>query len=158
MQLKLCKNIVDAVIRMNLRTYSELITIPTFIERYRYLRLGGRVGEETFGFDRYLNQLFYNSNEWKEIRDYVILRDTGNNDYCRDLGMDGYDIHGRILIHHMNPITKEDILRRSKYLLDPEYLISTIKNTHDAIHYGDESLLITEPIVRSRYDTCPWRH
>lgn len=140
-----------------IRTYSELITLPTFIERYRYLRLGGRVGEETFGFDRYLNQLFYKSDEWLAIRDYVILRDTGSNDYCQDLGMEGHDIRGRILIHHMNPITKEDILRRTKYLLDPEYLISTIKNTHDAIHYGDESLLITAPIERRPNDTCPWR-
>lgn len=142
-----------------IRTYSELITIPTFEERYRYLRLGGRVGEETFGFDRYLNQLFYKSPEWLEVRDYVILRDTGYNDYCQDLGMEsGYDIHGQILIHHMNPITREDILRRTKYLLDPEYLISTINNTHNAIHYGDESLLITAPIERRKNDTCPWRH
>lgn len=143
---------------MIIRTYSELITIPTFEERYHYLKLDGRVGEETFGFDRYLNQQFYKSDEWRSIRDYVILRDTGYNDYCQDLGMsDGHDIHGRILIHHMNPITKEDILRRSKYLLDPEYLICTIKNTHDAIHYGDESLLMTGPIVRTQNDTCPWR-
>lgn len=142
-----------------IRTYSELITIPTFEERYRYLRLGGRVGEDTFGFDRYLNQSFYqNDREWKAVRDYVILRDTGNNDYCQDLGMPcDHDIYGRVLVHHMNPITKEDILRRTKYLLDPEYLICTIKNTHDAIHYGDESLLITAPPERSRNDTCPWR-
>lgn len=140
-----------------IRTYSELITIPTFIERYRYLRLGGTVGEETFGFDRYLNQLFYKSDEWRAIRDYVIIRDTGNGDYCRDLGMDGHDIRGRILVHHMNPITKDDILRRSELLLNPEYLICTIKSTHDAIHYGDENLLITEPVVRTMNDTCPWR-
>lgn len=142
---------------MIIRTYSELITIPTFIERYRYLRLDGRVGEATFGFDRYLNQLFYTSDEWKAIRDYVIIRDTGHNEKCQDLGMEGHDIYGRILIHHMNPITKDDILKRTKYLLDPEYLISTIKNTHDAIHYGDESLLITTPPERTRNDTCPWR-
>lgn len=142
---------------MIIRTYSELITLPTFEERYRYLRLGGKVGEETFGFDRYLNQQFYKSDEWLEIRDYVIIRDTGNNDYCRDLAVDGYDIRGRIMIHHMNPINKEDILKKSKYLLDPEYLICTTKNTHDAIHYGDESLLIKAPVVRSKYDTCPWR-
>ena len=140
-----------------IRTYSELITLPTFMERYRYLKLDGRVGEETFGFDRYLNQKFYKSDEWLAIRDYVILRDTGPNDYCQDLGVDGHDIRGRILIHHMNPITREDILHRSKFLLDPEYLICTIDNTHRAIHYGDESLLITEPIVRSKNDTCPWR-
>lgn len=142
---------------MIIRTYSELITLPTFIERYRYLRLDGRVGEETFGFDRYLNQLFYKSDEWLAIRDYVILRDTGSGDYCKDLGVEGHDIHGRILIHHMNPITKEDILHRSDFLLNPEYLISTIKSTHDAIHYGDESLLIQAPIERRRNDTCPWR-
>lgn len=142
---------------MRIRTYSELIELPTFIDRYRYLRLGGKVGEETFGFDRYLNQLFYKSKEWLAIRDYVILRDTGGNDYCQDLGMRGHNIHGRILIHHMNPIDKEDILRRSKYLLDPEYLISTIKSTHDAIHYGDESLLVLDPIERRPNDTCPWR-
>lgn len=142
---------------MSIKTYSELITIPTFIDRYRYLRLGGRVGEDTFGFDRYLNQLFYKSDKWLAVRDYVILRDTGGGDYCRDLGMDGHDIHGRILVHHMNPITIDDILRESEYLLNPEYLISTIKNTHDAIHYGDESLLVTEPIERRKYDTCPWR-
>ena len=136
----------------NIRTYSELITLPTFEERYRYLRLGGRVGEETFGFDRYLNQIFYKSVEWRSIRDHVIIRDCG----C-DLGMPDREIHGRIIVHHMNPIYQEDILRRSKYLLDPEYLICTIKNTHDAIHYGDENLLITVPVERSKNDTCPWR-
>lgn len=137
----------------SIKTYSELITIPTFKERYEYLMLKGLVGEETFGYDRYLNQSFYKSREWMDIRDYVIIRDNG----C-DLGMPGHEIHGRILIHHMNPIKKEDILRRSKFLLDPEYLISTIKTTHDAIHYGDENLLIDEPIVRTKNDTCPWRH
>ena len=145
------------VIQMSIKTYSELITLPTFIERYRYLRLGGRVGEDTFGFDRYLNQLFYKSDEWKAVRDYVILRDTGYHDYCQDLGVEGYNIHGRIIIHHMNPITKEDILQRSEYLLNPEYLISTTDITHKAIHYGDERLLMTEPIERRPNDTCPWR-
>lgn len=140
-----------------IRTYSELITIPTFIERYRYLRLGGRVGEETFGFDRYLNQQFYKSDEWLRIRDYIILRDTGRNDYCQDLGVDGYDIRGRILIHHMNPITVDDIIHRSDFLLNPEYLICTTKNTHDAIHYGNEDILIQAPIERRKNDTCPWR-
>lgn len=137
---------------MNIRRYSELITIPTFKERYEYLRLGGQVGKETFGFDRYLNQVFYRSKEWKSIRDYVITRDNG----C-DLGIEGREIPGRILIHHMNPITAEDIYNRSEFLLDPEYLISTIKITHDAIHYGDESLLLSEPIERTKNDTCPWR-
>lgn len=135
-----------------IRTYSELITFPTFVERFQYLKLGGIVGEDTFGFDRYLNQTFYRSAKWKEIRDYVILRDNG----C-DLGVEGHDIHERILVHHMNPITKEDILRESEFLLDPEYLICTIKNTHDAIHYGDESLLITAPVERRKNDTCPWK-
>lgn len=141
----------------NIRTYSELATLRTFEERYEYLRLGGKVGEETFGFDRYLNQSFYKSGEWLRVRDHVILRDTGYNDYCQDLGIDGHDIVGRILIHHMNPITKEDILYRSEYLLDPEYLICVSDNTHKAIHYGDSSLLITAPIERVRNDTCPWR-
>lgn len=137
-----------------IRTYSELIQIPTFIERYRYLRIGGRVGEDTFGFDRYLNQLFYNSDEWKAIRDHVIIRDNG----C-DLGMPDREIVGqKILIHHMNPISVDDIVKRSKYLLDPEYLITTVKNTHDAIHYGSENILIQMPPERTRNDTCPWKH
>ena len=137
-----------------IRTYSELITLPTFEERYRYLRLDGQVGVETFGFDRYLNQIFYRTDkEWLSIRDEVIIRDNG----C-DLGIPGRDIHSRIIVHHMNPITKEDILRRTKYLLDPEYLICTIKRTHDAIHYGDESILMLGPIERTKNDTCPWRH
>lgn len=135
-----------------IRTYSELITLPTFEERFRYLQLNGKVGEETFGFDRYLNQIFYNSEEWKSIRDFVIIRDGG----C-DLGIPDREIYTRILVHHMNPIRQEDILRRSKFLLDPEFLISTMKSTHDAIHYGDESLLILEPIERTQNDTCPWR-
>ena len=149
---RLCKTIVGMVIRMDIRSYSELITIPTFEERFRYLKLDGRVCEETCGFDRYLNQIFYKSNEWLRVRDLVIVRDNG----C-DLGIEGREIYGRILIHHMNPITIDDITRRSKYLLDPEYLITTVKNTHDAIHYGDESLLIKGPIERSKYDTCPWK-
>lgn len=135
-----------------IRTHSELITIPTFEERYEYLRLKGRVGEETFGFDRYINQILYKSDEWLSIRDYVIARDNG----C-DLGVDGYEIYDRILIHHMNPISKEDILYRKDYVLDPEFLITTVKRTHDAIHYGDKDLLITSPIIRSKNDTCPWR-
>ena len=137
-----------------IKTYSELITIPTFIERYRYLKLGGKVGEETFGFDRYLNQYFYNSKEWRDIRDYVIVRDNG----C-DLAHPDQPIPEgvKIYIHHMNPITMEDIVKRSKYLLDPEYLISTIKLTHDAIHYGDEHLLPKALVTRTKYDTCPWK-
>lgn len=134
-----------------MRTYSELITLPTFIERYEYLKLGGRVGEDTFGWERYLNQTFYRSNEWKRIRRVVIIRDNG----C-DLGVDGYEINSRIYIHHINPIGAEDIANVTEFLFDPEYLISTSFNTHQAIHYGDESLLITEPIVRTKDDTKLW--
>lgn len=153
MLLTLCDDTADKVNQMKIiRTYSELILLPTFEERYRYLRLSGKVGEETFGFDRWLNQMFYKDPEWLSIRDYVIVRDNG----C-DLGIQDRKIYSRILVHHMNPITKEDILKRSKFLLDPEYLISTMKNTHDAIHYGDESLLITAPVERTKNDTCPWR-
>lgn len=137
---------------MNIKTYSELSKLTTFEERYRYLRLGGRVGEETFGFDRWINQMFYKDPEWLKIRDEVIIRDNG----C-DLGIEGREIYSRIIVHHMNPITKADILDRSKFLLDPEYLICTVKNTHDAIHYGDENLLITLPMERNVNDTCPWR-
>lgn len=141
------------IMMTNIKTYSELIMIPTFEGRYEYLKLGGRVGVETFGFDRYLNQAFYKSDEWLSVRDYVIARDNG----C-DLGVEGYEIYGRILIHHMNPITKEDILQRSKFLLDPEYLITTVKRTHDAIHYGNNSIIFEAPIERRKNDTCPWRH
>lgn len=140
---------------MTIKTYSELITLPTFEERYRYLRLNGVVGEETFGYDRYLNQKFYRTDkEWLAIRDYVIIRDNG----C-DLGIPDRKIPKgvRILVHHIEPITINDIVNRTRRLLDPDNLISTIKNTHDAIHYGDESLLVTEPIERTPYDTCPWR-
>ena len=137
----------------NIKTYSELITIPTFEERFEYLKLDGQVGVETFGFNRYLNQAFYKSDEWLSIRDYVITRDNG----C-DLGMEGYEIYGRILIHHINPITKDDIVQRSRILLDPENLITTVKRTHDAIHYGDSNLLMRAPIERRKNDTCPWRH
>lgn len=139
--------------RMNIRTYSELITLPTFKDRYLYLKIGGIVGEETFGFDRYINQIFYKSKEWLKVRDEVIIRDQG----C-DLGLEGYEIHSRILIHHMNPITKDDILRRSDFLLNPEYLISTVKRTHDAIHYGNDSILYDSIVERTKNDTCPWRH
>lgn len=135
-----------------LRTYSELSRLQTFRERFEYLRLDGIVGVETFGFDRYLNQVFYNSDEWKTVRKTVIIRDNG----C-DLGMYGYDIHGKIIVHHMNPFSIDDVLHRKEELLDPEFLISTVLNTHNAIHYGDESLLPSAPIVRTRNDTCPWR-
>lgn len=136
-----------------IRTYSELMKLPAFKDRYEYLRLAGDVGVETFGFDRYLNQVFYRSPEWKQIRRQVIIRDNG----C-DLGTPGYEIHGKILIHHMNPLTAEDILSRSDSLLNPEYLICTVLATHNAIHYGDASLLTWEPVERTINDTCPWRH
>lgn len=135
-----------------IRCYSELIELPTFEDRYFYLKLDGRVGEETFGFDRYLNQIFYKSDEWLSVRDRVIVRDLG----C-DLGIKDREIHGRIMVHHMNPITKEDILDRSDFLLNPEYLITTVKRTHDAIHYGDDSLIIQTNIERRKNDTCPWK-
>jgi hypothetical protein len=129
-----------------------LIELPTFEDRYFYLKLDGRVGEETFGFDRYLNQIFYKSDEWLSVRDRIIVRDLG----C-DLGIKDREIHGRIMVHHMNPITKEDILDRSDFLLNPEYLITTVKRTHDAIHYGDDSLIIPTNIERRKNDTCPWK-
>ena len=135
-----------------IRTYSELITLPTFKDRFDYLQLNGLVGKKTFGFDRYLNQQFYKSQEWKRIRGIVILRDNG----C-DLGVEGYEIRGRILIHHMNPITDHDIQNNSKILLDTEYLICVTHNTHNAIHYSDESLICTGPIKRHKNDTCPWK-
>ena len=150
--LQRCVDIAGKVNRIMIRTYSELITLPTFEERFEYLRLGGKVGAETFGFDRYLNQIFYKSDKWLSVRDKVIIRDNG----C-DLGIEGREIYGRILVHHMNPITMDDIVNHSSWILDPEYLITTVKNTHDAIHYSDENLLIKDPIERRKNDTCPWR-
>ena len=147
-----CVDIVDKVRKMT-KTYSELIKLKTFKERYEYLRLDGLIGEETFGFDRYMNQKFYKSKEWKRIRDQVIVRDNG----C-DLGVEGYEIGGRILIHHMNPILLKDIQTLSEFLLNPEYLICTTLDTHNAIHYGNSNLLVIEPIERTKNDTCPWRH
>lgn len=135
-----------------IKTYSELILLPTFLDRYRYLRIGGAVGKETFGYDRYLNQILYRTPEWKRFRNEIIIRDNG----C-DLACEDYEIVGKILIHHIDPITVEDVLRRDPKIFDPENVISTSHNTHNAIHYGDESLLITEPIIRTKNDTCPWR-
>lgn len=138
----------------NLRTYTELSKLKTFKERFEYLKLDGKVGEETFGFDRYLNQMFYTSEEWKRVRNYVITRDCG----C-DLGIKDMEIRDRlILVHHMNPISKQDIIDKTDILLDPEYMITTTKRTHDAIHYGDDSILYNDPIERFKNDTCPWRH
>ena len=138
---------------MNERTYSELIQFSTFEERFKYLSLDGQVGEETYGFDRWMNQAFYRSQEWKQIRNHVIVRDSG----C-DLGILGREIRERIIVHHMNPIMIHDIQFATEYLLNPEFLICTTHNTHQAIHYGDERLLISEPIVRTPNDTCPWKH
>lgn len=138
---------------MSIKRYSELILLPTFEERYKYLQLNGVIGDETFGFDRYINQMFYRSQEWRQVRDYVIVRDNG----C-DLGIEGHEIRGKILIHHMNPIGIKDIQQVNKFLLDPEYLITTMLSTHNAIHYGDEGLLVTDPIERSKNDTCPWKY
>lgn len=135
------------------RTYAILSEFETFEERFRYLSLDGKVGKETFGFDRYLNQRFYQSQEWQRVRDFVILRDNG----C-DLGAIGHDIFGRAVIHHMNPIMADDIVHCSEILLNPEYLITTTHNTHNAIHYGDESLLQKPLIERRPGDTCPWKH
>lgn len=150
--LKQCETIMGRGIRMSIKCYSELILLPTFEERFEYLRLDGKVGQDTFGFDRYLNQVFYRSQRWRAVRDHVIVRDNG----C-DLGVEGYEIYGRIIIHHMNPITIEDIERESAFLLNPEYLICTVHNTHNAIHYGDDSLLTKAPITRRPNDTCPWK-
>lgn len=136
-----------------IRTYTELSKLTTFKERYRYLRLGGSVGEETFGFQRWLNQEFYHSDEWLRFRDKIIFRDNG----C-DLGVEGFAIYSSVIIHHLNPITYDDILNRNPMILDPENVISTKLSTHNAIHYGDESLLVQMPIERSKNDTCPWRH
>lgn len=138
---------------MSIKTYSELVTIPTFEERFRYLKLRGMVGQETFGFDRWINQVFYNSKEWKAFRRDMIIRDMG----C-DLGMQGREIYGLIMIHHINPISLDDVLnRRIEALMNPENSICTSLTTHNAIHYGDESLLITVPTERTKNDTCPWR-
>ena len=137
----------------NFKTYSELITMPTFEDRYAYLRLGDKIGVETFGFDRYLNQKFYSSIEWKTFRRDIIVRDLG----C-DLGVEGRVIGGVIILHHIVPISVDDIVnRRIEVLLNPENVICVSHNTHEAIHYGDDSLLIKAPIVRTQNDTCPWR-
>ena len=138
---------------MSIRTYSELITIPTFEERFEYLQLKGSVGKDTFGYDRYLNQVLYRSPEWKRLRNQIIIRDCG----C-DLACDGYDVYGKVLIHHLNPITVEDVLARSRKVFDPDNLVCVSHNTHNAIHYGDVDLLVTGPIIRTKNDTCPWRH
>lgn len=135
-----------------MKSYSELITIPTYIERFRYLKLSGKVGAQTFGYDRYLNQVLYHSAEWKRFKNGIILRDNG----C-DLGCEGYEIFARALVHHINPITVEDVLRRDPKVFDPENVITTVLNTHNAIHYGDESLIFSGSLERKPNDTCPWK-
>lgn len=135
-----------------IRKYSELVLLPTFKERFNYLKLDGQIGSVTFGHERCLNQAFYKSDEWKKIRDYVIMRDNA----C-DLGVDGYEIYSKVVIHHLNPITKQDVLKHSDFLIDPEFLITTRIATHNALHYGDERFLTTEPVIRKPFDTCPWK-
>lgn len=152
----LCEDTMDRVIptMRHIKTYSELRQFTTFNDRFNYLKLKGRIGEDTFGFDRIFNQMFYSSKEWKDIRNYVIVRDDG----C-DLGVDGYEIAAqRVIIHHMNPIALKDIDTKSDILLNPEYLITTTHATHNAIHYGDENQLVSEPVIRTKNDTCPWKH
>ena len=135
-----------------LRTYSELITLPSFEDRYEYAKLNNSVGIQTVGCSRYLNQSFYRSSEWRQLRHHIIVRD---ND-C-DLGVEDRIIGGRIIIHHLNPITEKDLESGNEFIFSPENLISVSNNTHQAIHYGDESLLVKDPIVRFKNDTCPWK-
>ena len=146
---------------MNIRCYSEISKIDDFLGRFNYLKIGGRVGSETFGYERYLNQFFYKSSEWKAVRDFVIVRDNA----C-DLGIAGRDIllgpkgtrkRNGIYIHHMNPISVKDLEQRTDILLNPEYLITVTFDTHQAIHYGNDSMLMKDPVIRTKYDTCPWR-
>lgn len=147
---------------MSIKTYSELITLPSFEERFEYLKLDGQVGKETFGYDRYLNQVLYNSQEWRRFRHEIIIRDNA----C-DLAHEDHEItswrdesgriHGqKIIIHHINPITVDDVVNRRSIVFDPENTITTILSTHNGIHYGDESLLPKAPIERSKNDMCPW--
>ena len=149
----LCVIMRGRVTTMSIKTYSEVIALPTFEDRFNYLQLKGRVGQETFGYDRYLNQILYNSYEWRKFRREIIVRDNG----C-DLACEGHEINGKALIHHINPIRVEDIINRNPMVFDPENVITTIHNTHNAIHYGDENLLIISPIERRQNDTCPWKH
>ena len=135
------------------KCYSELIKLPTLVERYEYLRTFSKIGEETFGGQRMLNQMLYQKNElWKSVRRKVIIRDNGF-----DLGLEGYSIVGKIIVHHINPLTKEQLLNFDPCIFDEENLISCSHNTHNAIHYGDKSLLPQDPIERRPFDTCPWR-
>lgn len=135
-----------------IRRYSELIKIDNYLDRFEYLKLGGKVGTETFGFERYLNQKFYQSKEWKRVRDAIIIRDNG----C-DMAFSGREIQSKIIIHHINPVLPKDIIDKEDWILNPEFLVCVSKQTHDAIHYGDKSLLILDPVIRTKNDTCPWR-
>ena len=137
---------------MRIRTYSELNKINSFVERFRYLKLTGVVGAPTFGYERIINQLLYTSDRWKSTRAGVIMRDEG----C-DLGVPGYEIRSGLLVHHMNPITIQDIELDRDHIYDPEFLITTVLRTHNAIHYGSEGQIAQEPIVRRPNDTCPWK-
>ena len=153
MLLKHLVFIVERRIAMNDKSYSEMITMSEFDDRFRYAKLDGQVGMDTFGFDRYLNQQFYRSNEWKRLRDQIIIRDNG----C-DLGVPGHEISGKIYIHHLNPLSPEDITKSTEKLFDPDNLVCVSAETHNAIHYGDESILEKNKIVeRSPGDTCPWK-
>lgn len=136
---------------MMTRTFTELCKLKTFLERYNYLKLGNLIGETTFGFDRYINQRFYTSKKWTRIRDIVILRDNG----C-DLGIEGNEIFGKIFIHHMNPISLEELEEENPKILEPEFLITVSHTTHLAIHYGDQKILPLPPIERKAGDTCLW--
>lgn len=134
-----------------LRSYSDLRRYHSFEDRFDYLKLGGAVGQATFGFDRHINQSFYTSYEWKQVRQHVIIRDSG----C-DLGVEGYEIHGELVVHHINPMDSDNITHRDAWILDPEFLITTTKTTHNAIHYGDRSLLPKKLVARTSGDTRLW--
>lgn len=136
----------------NIKTYSELIKLPTFIERFNYLKIGGQVGEQTFGYDRYLNQILYRTPEWKRFRRDIIVRDMG----C-DLACDDREIVGKVIVHHLNPLLIDDVVNLSPKIFDPENVVCCSLDTHNAIHYGDTSLLMKEPVVRTKNDTCPWK-
>lgn len=135
-----------------IKSYTELIRLKTFEERFEYLSIKSAVGKETFGYDRYLNQILYRSNEWKTFRREIFLRDNGCDLACRD-----HEIHGRFIVHHINPITVDDVINRDPKVFDPENAITTILMTHNAIHYGDKNLLVPDPIERTVNDTCLWK-
>lgn len=140
------------MLKTKIKSYSELITLSTFEKRFQYLKLEGTIGQETFGSRRWLNQNFYHSDKWLRFRDSIIIRDSG----C-DLGVQGYDIYGPVLIHHLNPITYENILYNDQCVFDPENVICTNLRTHNAIHYGTDNVVTNTLVERSRNDTCPWR-